>query len=311
MLRVLPRRMFRPLAGAAKVTAIVAAMLGTVGIAGCRTPQRYDTRPVVRPPATAIVVADPVDAPDPPPLRPAEQRWQLRTDASNVLAAIELWQKDVVATPLDVPLYERIAQACYFMVTTLDANQGARDRLALGMQFAERGMRVLSPAFEKARQGDASVEDASKLLDKQGTALLYWYAVNVSRWAALGTLLDKMREMPMALRLMLRIEALAATLDHAGPARWLGAYYANAPGIAGGDSKKGRQAFERAIELAPEYLENRVHFAELYARPVGDAELWNAQLQWVADAKLAVDAAPEQWLAQARARKLLAVGFNK
>ncbi|MBP9088866.1 MAG: hypothetical protein KBG15_22270 [Kofleriaceae bacterium] len=283
---------------------------------GCRTPQRYDTRPVVRPPVPVAVVAEPDrklnHAPPPvPQLRPAEQRWQLRTDANNVLAAIELWQKDVVAAPLDVPVYERIAQACYFLVTTLDATQGARDRLALGMQFAERGMRVLSPAFEKARQGDASVEDASKLLDKQGTALLYWYAVNVSRWAALGTLLDKMREMPMALRLMERIEAVAPTLDHAGPARWLGAYYANAPGIAGGDVKKGRQAFERAIALAPTYLETRVHFAELYARPVGDAALWQAQLQTVVAATLAPDAAAEQRLAQTRARKLLAAGFSK
>ncbi len=291
-------------------TLIVVAMVATVGLAGCRTPQRYDTRPVVRPPVPVAVIADPVTAPA-LQLRPADQRWQLRSDANNVLTAIELWQKDVVVTPLDVVLYERIAQACYFLVTTLDVNQGARDRLALGMQFAERGMRVLSPAFEKARQGDTSVEDASKLLDNRGTALLYWYAVNASRWAALGTLLDKMREMPMALRLMQRIETVAPTLDHAGPARWLGAYYANAPGIAGGDEKKGRQAFERAIELAPDYLETRVHFAELYARPVGDAALWKAQLQTVVDAKLGPDALVEQRLAQVRARKLLAAGFSK
>ncbi len=305
--------------------AMMLAMVAVIGIAGCRTPQRYDTRPVVRPTTAVKVVADPVDAKHvaalpaaappvvapTPPLRPAEQRWQLRTDAANVVAAIELWQQDLLASPLDVPVYERIAQASYFLVTTLDLKHGARDRLALGMQFAERGMRVLSPAFEKARRGDASVEDASKLLDKQGTALLYWYAVNVSRWAALGTLLDKMREMPLALRLMQRIEAVAPTLDHAGPARWLGAYYANAPGIAGGDVAQGKKAFERAIALAPDYLENRVHFAELYARPVGDEVLWKAQLQTVVDAKLPVDAAAEQRLAQLRARKLLATGFGK
>ena len=305
------RRPVKPSA-AATLTALVAL----VAVLGCRTPQRYDTRPVVRPPVVVAVVAnpDPKLKPTMPPaqlLQPAEQRWQLRTDASNVLAAIELWQKDVVAAPLDVPVYQRIAQACYFLVTTLDVTQGARDRLALGMQFAERGMRVLPPAFEKARQRDVSVEDASKLLDTQGTALLYWYAVNVSRWAALGTLLDKMREMPMALRLMQRIEAVAPTLDNAGPARWLGAYYANAPGIAGGDVKKGRQAFERAIALAPAYLENRVHFAELYARGVGDAALWTAQLQAVVAATIAPDAAAEQRLAQTRARKLLAAGFSR
>jgi tetratricopeptide (TPR) repeat protein len=55
--------------------------------------------------------------------------------------------------------------------------------------------------------------------------------------------------------------------DYAGPDRFLGQLYFQAPTIASvGDRTKARKHLERAAELAPDYPENRLNLAEAYLK---------------------------------------------
>ena len=81
----------------------------------------------------------------------------------------------------------------------------------------------------------------------------------LARTKTLGALkiVDEMeREFKMA-------RALDEHLDYAGPDRNLGLLYLEAPRIASiGDRSKARQHLLKAIQLAPDYPENRLNFAE-------------------------------------------------
>jgi hypothetical protein len=76
--------------------------------------------------------------------------------------------------------------------------------------------------------------------------------------------------------------------DHAGPDRNLGMLYRDAPVLTSvGSRTKARQHLQRAVELAPDYPENRLSLLEAYLKY---GEKGNAQTQMAALDKLWPDA---------------------
>ena len=93
--------------------------------------------------------------------------------------------------------------------------------------------------------------------------------------------------------------SLDELLDFAGPDRWLGVLYLEAPSFASiGDSEKAGTHLKRALKLAPEYPENRLNLIEASVRW---GELKNAR-QELAILEAELDAARkkfsgESWVA--------------
>jgi len=242
----------------------------------------------------------------------AQQLWAKRQDPVSAKAAVAAWQRVTVAHPDNAEAFERFAQANYFLATAFKTpDDEARALYSAAIIASERGLRIASVPFETARRKGIGVADTLNLVSAREASLLYWHAISLSAWAAKGGFIDQMNEMPNARKLMHWIDQNAPAYDGAGAARWLGAYYAAAPSIAGGDMKESRRFFDRAITLAPTRLDNHFVFAELYARSADDTNLWRAQLQLAASATLPSDALPEDRLTQAEAKRLLARGFAK
>ena len=59
---------------------------------------------------------------------------------------------------------------------------------------------------------------------------------------------------------------LDENFDHAGPDRFVGQLYLQAPGWSVGSQSKARKHLQRAAELAPDYPENRLNLAEAALR---------------------------------------------
>jgi len=94
----------------------------------------------------------------------------------------------------------------------------------------------------------------------------YYLAMNLGQLARTKTLgalkiVDEMeREFKMA-------RAHDERLDYAGPDRSLGLLYLEAPRIGSiGSRSKARQHLQKAVELAPDYPENRLNFAEAFLK---------------------------------------------
>lgn len=117
-----------------------------------------------------------------------------------------------------------------------------------------------------AEQGISACRHAIRL--RPGSAAAHHYlAMNLGQLARTKTL--------GALKLVTEMESefkaarqLDEHLDHAGPDRSLGLLYLLAPGwpTSIGSRAKARQHLRRAVELAPEYPENRLVLAEACLR---------------------------------------------
>lgn len=118
---------------------------------------------------------------------------------------------------------------------------------------------------EMAEQGVAACKQALSI-DRQSAVAHYYLGMNLGELAqtrGLGALklVDQMqREFESA-------RQLDEHVDYAGPDRNLGLLYRDAPSwISVGSRSKARKHLVRAVELAPEYPENRLNLAESFSK---------------------------------------------
>jgi hypothetical protein len=152
------------------------------------------------------------------------------------------------------------------------------------------------------------IEDAAAMLDESAVAALFWRVVNLGKWATakgFATQLDFRNELRL---LMGRCLELDPGYFYGGPHRALGAYYARAPSMVGGDLERSQSHFQQSLNLGPNYLATRVLYAQDYAVKAENRELFVEQLRLVVEADPAVDPSiePENRVERRKAERLLA-----
>jgi hypothetical protein len=231
----------------------------------------------------------------------AERLWSERLDRDHLRAAIAEWQRAVAAADDDAASRAQLAQADYFLADGFLAGAEAKATFEAGAAAAERGLRARAPAFEQRRQGGAAVDEAAADLGVECVPLLYWWGQNVIRWADLAGRMTAARTYKGVRRVMEQVARLDPSYDHGGAERWLGSFYAEAPGIAGGDLDASRGHFARAFAIDGDYLGNLLDRAQHWARRAGDAAAYRADLERV---RAAAARSPEEEIAKRKALKL-------
>jgi len=155
------------------------------------------------------------------------------------------------------------------------------------------------PEFTKALQETGRGKVGPLFWGGYGWAL--WIAAQDGSPAALA-------DLPRVEQMMQRVVALDDTYYRGGAHLFLGIYYGSKPKMYGGNPELARQHFERALAINQRrFLAVQVAYAENYARPVMDRELYRSLLEEVLAFDL--DREPELTLsnliAQRRARRLL------
>lgn len=240
----------------------------------------------------------------------AEALWPERLDEAKLRAAIAAWRRAVAAADDDAKSWGRIAQASFFLADGIVAFDPARkDELVTlfgdGAAAAERGLKALIPEFERRRRDGAGVDEAAAALAPEAAAaavpLLYWWGLNAIRWADLSGWTSAAATYKPVLHVIEQVQRVDPGYDNGGADRYLGSFYAEAPGMAGGDIEKSRFHYERALALAPGNLLTRVAFAEHYAKKTHDAKAYEETLRALraADAKT-----PEDAVAKKKAARL-------
>ena len=183
------------------------------------------------------------------------------------------------------------AQMAYAM-GFVDQSQKERSK-TMFLKAKTYGLRALSQnrRFARALGGshDDFVQALSSFRKKDAEALLstatawvMWIIASSDSPAALG-------DMTKVLEMMKRVEALDSGIRQGGVDLFFGIYYTVLPLGGGRDLDMARRHFERSMEIAgPDYLLNRVTFAEFYARYAFDQELFERTLNQViaADPKI-------------------------
>ena len=262
----------------------------------------------------------------------------LRKGAAKIVTPVAMELSDGFMRQTDVELVREGAPAFLLMLDALaEAHPdkpavliaAAEAQMAYAMGFLDKaqkeraksmflkaktyGLRALasrSRKFAQAQEGSYEdfvhalghfrKRDADALLST-ATSWVMWIIASSDSPAALG-------DMPKVLAMMERVRELDPRIRQGGVDLFYGIYYTVLPLGGGRDLAKARRHFERSIAVAgPDYLLNRVTFAEYYARYALDQELFERTLRNVLAAEPAV---PEFTLmnavAQTRARALLA-----
>jgi hypothetical protein len=241
----------------------------------------------------------------------AERMWNERLDPGMLRGAIEAWKRAVALADDDSRSWLMLARAEYFLADGfLDLEHAANDDVTKafedGAAYADRGLRALSREYEKRRHGGLEVDEASDGLGPESVPFIYWWGLNVIRWADRKGWATGAATYKHVQNVMERVEKLAPAFDHAGADRYFGAFYTDAPGLAGGDVAKGKEHLDQALLREPNYLENWVVIAQRYARKTKDGALYQKARQFVLDTPAAAvpDAVPEQEIAKKKARIL-------
>ena len=175
-----------------------------------------------------------------------------------------------------------------------------------GTAAGERSLAAQSPEFKARVVQDEKVEEAIRVVGRDGIPAMYWYAVNLGKWSRAKGIAALLGNKDRVRGVVERVLELDETFFHGAPHRYFGAYWALLP--IGRDLDKSRQHFERSLAIAPAYAGTRVLMAETYAVKKQDRALYLRLLEEVLalpDDAIA-DLAPETRIEKDKARELQA-----
>ena len=262
-------------------------------------------------------------------LAQAQTHWEQRINKDDLLKSINLMEKAVKMPASDLTederrdkianTYETLARAYYLLadshIRLESAEEGDKDEEMMavfekGVTAAEKALALRDPKFAKAVAADPGTwEEAVQTADPAALPALYWYSTNLGKWALLegiATILARKDDIKQTMEWVVKNKP---DYFYGAPYRYFGVYHTKVP-IGGGDPPKSKEAFERSIKLAPDYLATKVLMAHSYAVLAGDRELFDKLLGEVvaADPGAAPEIAAENALEQQKAQRMLAQG---
>jgi hypothetical protein len=236
--------------------------------------------------------------------RQADSLWELRADPESARKCLKAFRAAAKKQKSVPELQARLSHVCNFVAAYMETSLEKKDALFReGQAAAEKGM-LLHPGYAAKFKETGDETAAARELDSGYVELLYWYTVNLGRELNQESVIIRRGNKERIETLNQRVMEMDPGFYYAGPHRLAGAIPARLPE---GNLQESRIHFEKAIEQAPEYLGNRVAYADFYAVRMGDKQLFQAQLTLVAAANpdSRADIAPENRFAQAQAKLLL------
>jgi len=237
----------------------------------------------------------------------ADTLWGDRVDGAKLREALATYEKAVAADPSNRHALERLALGYYLVGNGFpEGDEQGLEAYHKGASWAERilGLR------EAFRTRVAAGEDDYKALDaltKEDVPGIYWAYANLGKWSVgkgFGTVLKYKSKLKAFID---RVAELSPDYYFGAADRGLGAFYAKAPGFAGGDLGKAKVHFEKSLTIEPNYIGTKVLMARYYAVKQQDRPLFEKLLKEAiaTDPNTIPDAIAMQQIELANAKKLL------
>ncbi len=244
----------------------------------------------------------------PPGVQPGEAPETFRARANQRFSRLQ----ELAELPFNPDLYNdfwKLSRSYYLLAEQLDQEEEVEEKLALyqqGLDSAERAMHCF-PEFRAAIKAGEAEEVAVKQIPREGIAGVYWTTVNLSKWSRIKGFSYILFNKNKGWEMIQHVRGLDETWYYGAADRYLGAFYAVAPSIAGGDMALSWKHFQASLQAAPYYLATSVLIAEYYATKMQNRELFRERVQFVLDAPLDIyaDILPLQRLEQEKARHML------
>ena len=243
-------------------------------------------------------------------VKEGDAKWETRTSPDSIKAAIASWEKAAEADGKNLELLVKLTRAHYFLA---DGYLRADDKAYLesmdkAVKWGERAMVAASPEFEAKMRDGTKFPEAVSVVGKDGVPAMYWYASALGKWAKKKGFAVLLGQKDNVKATMDRCLELDPEYFYAGPWRYFGAFYAVAPGFAGGDLKKSKEHFEKSLSIEPNYVGTKVLWAAELATKEQDEETFDRLLNEVLATPDDVikELQPEIIVEKQKARELLA-----
>ncbi|MBI3181598.1 MAG: hypothetical protein HYZ28_05605 [Myxococcales bacterium] len=244
---------------------------------GCSAGRKaqWEAAPEGKPEASATSAAD--------FLSQGDEAWNKRDEKPSLEAAIAAWEKAAVQNPSGAPLWAKLSHGYYFLADAHLRKLGTQSEEYLstfekGVAAGEHSLAAGNPKFKEHVLAGGSVEQGAKLLEAPDIEAAYWYASSLGKWSRAKGFATTLGNKDKIKAVMSRVLELDPDFFHGAPHRYFGAFYAVAPGFAGGDMNKSKEHFEKSLEIAPGYIGTKVLMADVYAVKKQDRALFDKLL---------------------------------
>jgi len=237
----------------------------------------------------------------------ALKSWNLRHKKSELEKAIVLYKKLSLATEDNYNYLTRLSRAHYFLADAHLVEIDMKKKFwEIGTSYGEKAM-ATNKNFARAMKLDgAKIEDNLTLLGEKEIGAMYWSASNLGKWAKNSGIVTTLKYKTLIKKLISTVEKIDRSFFYYAPDRYWGAFYAIAPGFAGGDMDKSKERFEKNIKNAPDYLGTRVLYADYYMVKKEDKKNFKRLLNEVIRTKVRDPLIhPENMVEKIKARELL------
>lgn len=230
--------------------------------------------------------------------------WQKRDDQASLEQSLQKFESLHKNSPQDLETLTYLARGYYTLAelhyTDKDQKMSTFEK---ARKFGVQGLET-NPEYKKLAKND--VEEAVSKLTEREAPITFWTATSLAKWAKLNGIMSSLGKKGEILAMIKQVEKTKPDFFHGGVPRYWGGFYAVAPGIAGGDMKKSKKNFKRAMEVAPDYLGTKVLYAEVYLTKEDEKSEFKKVLEEVIAAPNGPEEyAPENKLEKKKAERLL------
>jgi tetratricopeptide (TPR) repeat protein len=235
----------------------------------------------------------------------AKDLWADRGNKTSLEKAIVVYEKAYQTEP-SFQLAERLAYAYYFLADAFLEKDAKADNYYKGYEWGLISLKF-NGEFKKLTEVDKkSMGDVVTVLGKDYAGGIFWTATCIGKWGKMQGILKTIKTSKQARKMVEHLYKLDKTYYYGGPGRWLGSYFAIAPGMFGGDMKKSKEMYDEALKIAPDYFATYVLMAENYAQKIKDRKMYDELLDKVISGSDAIlpEVQIEQKVEQEKAKKL-------
>jgi hypothetical protein len=239
-------------------------------------------------------------------IKAADALWEQRGDEAKLKAALAKYEEAAKAAPTNRHVHTRLVRGWYFHADTMAQGKDAQiESFDKAKSWGQRCMAINTDFTARLDNGDKP-KDALEAMTLDDAPCVYWTASALGKWAKANGILKSLKYIGTVKAYISFVEDKAPTFWYYGPARYWGAYYSIAPGMAGGDPKKSPAYFEASIKGEPRYLGSYVLRAENTAVKLQDVKTFDDDIEFVLnfDVSSFPELAPENAKEQEKARIL-------
>ncbi len=230
----------------------------------------------------------------------AMELWKKRDNKESLQQAVKL----IEATPRDLETLTYLTRGYFLLGDVYTSDDDEKLKIfEKAKKTGEEGM-SLNEEFKKLKEKDIS--KAINALTMKEIDILYWSAAALGKWAKANGIMSSLKYKEQILSMIKKVESLKPDYFYGAVDRYMGGFYALAPGIAGGDMDKSKERFQRAMKNAPENLGTKVFYAEVYLTKEDEEKEFEKVLNEVLAAPNGPeDIAPENIMEKRKAADLL------